>query len=132
MTLRDAGALVCPACRGPLEFEGTLGGDALASGALRCTRCGRGWPVRDGLPRPRIAVRPTSPSAAAPVQRHARPPRPRGHGTGSLGRAPSLPCARPRPPPRPATRRSSRPPPPPSPPRSPTTAPPPPTTPLSY
>jgi ubiquinone/menaquinone biosynthesis C-methylase UbiE/uncharacterized protein YbaR (Trm112 family) len=51
MTLADAGALACLACRGPLEFHGTLAGDALESGALRCVRCERDWPVRDGLPR---------------------------------------------------------------------------------
>ena len=51
MTPADVGTIVCPACRGPLEFEGRLAGDELATGTLRCTRCGRGWPVRDGLPR---------------------------------------------------------------------------------
>ena len=51
MTLADAGALACPACRGPLEFEGTLADGDLGSGALRCVRCVRAWPVHDGLPR---------------------------------------------------------------------------------
>ncbi len=51
MTLDDARTLACPACRGPLEFEGTLADDELSSGALCCTRCVRRWPVRDGLPR---------------------------------------------------------------------------------
>src|SRR5262245_61837549 len=51
MTTADVGTLVCPACRGPLEFEGELAGDELASGALRCGHCMRDWPVRDGLPR---------------------------------------------------------------------------------
>src|SRR4029453_18234544 len=51
MTLADVGTLACPACRGPLEFEGQLAGNDLASGVLRCGRCVRGWPVRDGLPR---------------------------------------------------------------------------------
>ena len=51
MTITDAGTLACPACRGPLRFAGTLAGDRLVEGVLRCMRCARGWPVRDGLPR---------------------------------------------------------------------------------
>src|SRR5262249_2499489 len=42
------GTLVCPACRGPLEFDGRLAGGKLDSGTVRR---GRGWPGRDGLPR---------------------------------------------------------------------------------
>src|SRR5262245_37028265 len=48
MTPAAVGTLACPACRGPDEFDGRLAGGKLDSGALRC---GRGWPVRDGLPR---------------------------------------------------------------------------------
>src|SRR4029453_11176937 len=51
MTPADVGTLACPACRGPLEFEGQLARNELASGALRCGHCVRDWPVRDGLPR---------------------------------------------------------------------------------
>jgi ubiquinone/menaquinone biosynthesis C-methylase UbiE/uncharacterized protein YbaR (Trm112 family) len=51
MTGADAGTLRCPACRGPLAFEGTLAGDELSAGTLRCGQCARPWPVRDGLPR---------------------------------------------------------------------------------
>jgi ubiquinone/menaquinone biosynthesis C-methylase UbiE/uncharacterized protein YbaR (Trm112 family) len=51
MTPADVGILACPACRGSLEFDGRLAGDELATGALRCGRCGRGWPVCNGLPR---------------------------------------------------------------------------------
>jgi ubiquinone/menaquinone biosynthesis C-methylase UbiE/uncharacterized protein YbaR (Trm112 family) len=51
MTPADVGTLACPACRGPLEFEGRLAGEQLVSGGLRCGRCARDWPVRDGLPR---------------------------------------------------------------------------------
>ena len=51
MTLTDAGMLTCPACGGTLEFHGTLVADELLDGVLRCTRCARDWPVRDGLPR---------------------------------------------------------------------------------
>ena len=51
MTPADVGTLACPACRGPLEFAGRLAGSELDTGALRCGRCRRGWPVRDGLPR---------------------------------------------------------------------------------
>ena len=51
MTPADVGTLACPACRGPLAFEGALAGGELDSGALRCARCARAWPVRDGLPR---------------------------------------------------------------------------------
>src|SRR5262249_26311488 len=51
MTPADVGTLACPACRGPLEFEGQLAGSELATGTLRCGRCERRWPVCDGLPR---------------------------------------------------------------------------------
>jgi len=51
MTPADVGTLACPACHGPLEFEGQLARNELASGALRCRHCVRDWPVRDGLPR---------------------------------------------------------------------------------
>jgi len=51
MTLKDAGTLACPVCCGTLEFHGTLTAGMLLDGALRCTRCARDWPVRDGLPR---------------------------------------------------------------------------------
>jgi ubiquinone/menaquinone biosynthesis C-methylase UbiE/uncharacterized protein YbaR (Trm112 family) len=51
MTLANVDTLVCPACRGSLEFEGQLAGDELATGALRCACCVRSWPVRDGMPR---------------------------------------------------------------------------------
>jgi len=51
MTPVDVGTLACPACRGSLEFEGRRAGDDLDVGTLRCGRCGRDWPVRDGLPR---------------------------------------------------------------------------------
>ena len=33
--------LVCPVCRGPLQQE---------QAALRCARCSRSYPVRDGIP----------------------------------------------------------------------------------
>ena len=51
MTLTDAGTLACPACHGSLEFDGTLAGEELSGGVLRCARCAHPWPVRDGLPR---------------------------------------------------------------------------------
>src|SRR5262245_64765904 len=51
MTPADVGTLACPACRGPLEFKGHLAGNELATGALRCGRCERRWPVSDCLPR---------------------------------------------------------------------------------
>jgi ubiquinone/menaquinone biosynthesis C-methylase UbiE/uncharacterized protein YbaR (Trm112 family) len=51
MTVADARILACPACHHPLAFEGTLTGDALATGILACAGCPRRWPVRDGLPR---------------------------------------------------------------------------------
>ena len=51
MTPGDATALACPTCRGPLAFDGTLDGDEIDGGPLRCTRCPHDWPVRDGLPR---------------------------------------------------------------------------------
>ncbi|HJQ85717.1 MAG TPA: methyltransferase domain-containing protein [Candidatus Binatia bacterium] len=51
MTVTEAGTLVCPACRRPLAWAGTLAGDRLDAGALRCGACARDWPVRDGLPR---------------------------------------------------------------------------------
>jgi ubiquinone/menaquinone biosynthesis C-methylase UbiE/uncharacterized protein YbaR (Trm112 family) len=51
MTPADVGILACPACRGSLEFDVRLVGDELATGALRCGRCGRAWPVCNGLPR---------------------------------------------------------------------------------
>src|SRR5262249_32775357 len=51
MTPADLGTLACPACRGPLEFEGQLAAKELATGRLGCGRCERRWPVSDGLPR---------------------------------------------------------------------------------
>jgi ubiquinone/menaquinone biosynthesis C-methylase UbiE/uncharacterized protein YbaR (Trm112 family) len=53
MTLADAATLACPACRGPLEFEGTLADGQLGSGILRCAPCDRPWPVRDEARVPR-------------------------------------------------------------------------------
>lgn len=51
MTPDDARLLVCPACRSALAFHGTCRQGLLCDGALDCPRCGRGWPVGDGLPR---------------------------------------------------------------------------------
>lgn len=51
MTPTDASTLTCPICCSRLEFDGTLAGDALLDGVLRCARCPREWSVRGGLPR---------------------------------------------------------------------------------
>jgi ubiquinone/menaquinone biosynthesis C-methylase UbiE/uncharacterized protein YbaR (Trm112 family) len=51
MTTADADTLACPACRGPLRFQGTLTREALGDGTLCCAACGAGWPVCAGLPR---------------------------------------------------------------------------------
>ncbi|MGE0492793.1 MAG: methyltransferase domain-containing protein [Vulcanimicrobiota bacterium] len=40
--------LVCPACRG--ELECSFDGDHLESGQLDCSRCGRSYPVVEGVP----------------------------------------------------------------------------------
>jgi ubiquinone/menaquinone biosynthesis C-methylase UbiE/uncharacterized protein YbaR (Trm112 family) len=50
MTLEDVARLACSACRARLDFEGTLAGEHLVRGRLRCATCGRGWPVSDDLP----------------------------------------------------------------------------------
>src|SRR5207253_2762284 len=50
MTCGDVAALSCPRCRGPLGFEGTLAGEHLDRGTLRCGRCAGEWPVEDGIP----------------------------------------------------------------------------------
>jgi len=50
MTCGDVAALSCPSCRGPLGFEGTLAGEHLDRGTLRCGRCAGEWPVEDGIP----------------------------------------------------------------------------------
>jgi ubiquinone/menaquinone biosynthesis C-methylase UbiE/uncharacterized protein YbaR (Trm112 family) len=50
MTRGDVATLVCPACGGRLRFDGTLAGDQIAAGHLRCNGCARAWPVDDGLP----------------------------------------------------------------------------------
>jgi len=51
MTLADVGVLACPGCRGRVQFLGGCYGHDIRRGRLRCEVCGRGWPVRDGLPR---------------------------------------------------------------------------------
>ncbi len=52
MNVADVALVVCPACRGPLEFRGRTNdrGGTLASGVLQCHDCGAAWPVADGLP----------------------------------------------------------------------------------
>jgi len=50
MTPQDVARLACPACRGPLDFDGTLAGEHIERGRLRCAGCGRPWPVSDGFP----------------------------------------------------------------------------------
>ena len=48
MTPARVGPPACPACCGSLEFEGRLAREGLATGAMRC---GRDWPMCNGLPR---------------------------------------------------------------------------------
>jgi ubiquinone/menaquinone biosynthesis C-methylase UbiE/alkylhydroperoxidase/carboxymuconolactone decarboxylase family protein YurZ/uncharacterized protein YbaR (Trm112 family) len=50
-TRDDARALACPVCRGALELHGELAENlAIDTGFVDCTKCGRSWPVRGGLP----------------------------------------------------------------------------------
>jgi len=65
LTLADVPTLACPACNRPMEFRVAGRGDrtvagvpaaaeaaiVLDEGTLVCTGCGRGWPVRGGIPR---------------------------------------------------------------------------------
>lgn len=50
IALGDVQHLVCPRCRGGLEFEGNIVAARLHAGALRCDGCGGVWPVKEGLP----------------------------------------------------------------------------------
>jgi len=50
VTLDDVALLVCPECRGGLEFHGTTKQRRLARGTLTCTGCTREWAVTEGLP----------------------------------------------------------------------------------
>jgi SAM-dependent methyltransferase len=45
--------LVCPGCREPLECQpGTVAADGdIVTGDLRCRRCGRRYPIENGIPR---------------------------------------------------------------------------------
>ena len=51
LTTADAATLVCPECRGELQFAGAAPNDRLAAGELRCATCQGNWAVRDSLPR---------------------------------------------------------------------------------
>jgi ubiquinone/menaquinone biosynthesis C-methylase UbiE/uncharacterized protein YbaR (Trm112 family) len=46
----DVEVLVCPTCRGRLEYNGMFSGDELDEGELLCSACRRRWRVCEGLP----------------------------------------------------------------------------------
>ena len=47
----DVTLLRCPSCRSSLSYDGTLDGELLERGTLRCEDCRSPWPVRRGWPR---------------------------------------------------------------------------------
>lgn len=51
LALDDVRVLVCPACRGGLDYRGAAPGGRLLRGELGCGGCARTWAVVDGLPR---------------------------------------------------------------------------------
>lgn len=49
MLSRSLDVLACPQCRGPLEFDGSVG-DIVLEGSLRCRRDGESFPIVGGIP----------------------------------------------------------------------------------
>ncbi len=55
--------LCCPLCRGELRLvENDARGDEVLTGGLDCPRCGRRYPIREGIP----DLLPPDPSGATP------------------------------------------------------------------